>query len=144
MNNFTKLLIINIFFIINSEYSSGQTLPNSQLTKIILTVEAYLNNEVTPYNDYTIISMHEWNKEYHNGYSNIHKDFCILSYPYEELFNINEITENKIIISISPDSNYIIVQIYYQQKYYGFYSSIIITNGRKYLENIPYEINEND
>jgi hypothetical protein len=122
----------------------AQDLPNLQLNKIILTVEAFLNNEITPYNEYTIISVHEWNKRYHNGYSPVHQDFFILSYPYREVVNSDETVENKIIVSISPDNDSIIVVAKYQNKYYGFYTEIINANKRKNLGNIPFEIHEID
>jgi hypothetical protein len=122
----------------------AQVLPNSQLNKVILTVEAFLNNEITPYNEYTIISLHEWNKNYFHGYSPVHQSLYILSYPYKEIFNLNEVTENMIIISISPDNASIIVEIKYQNRYYGFYTEIINEDKRKKLGNIPYDIQEND
>jgi hypothetical protein len=139
-----KAIFFGIFFMICSVNVFGQILPNSQLDKIILIVESYLNNEISPYNEYSIVSIHEWNKIFHSGYSNVHRDFDILSYPYKEVFDLTESNENLIIISLSPDSNSIIVQIKYQNRYYGFHSKIIVANKRKYLQNIPYEIFEND
>jgi hypothetical protein len=109
-----------------------------------LTVEAFLNNEITPYNEYTIISVHEWNKNYFHGYSPVHKNYYILSYPYKIIINLIKKTENMIIISISPDNDSIIVEIKYQDRYYGFHTDIINANNRKILGNVPYDIQEND
>jgi hypothetical protein len=144
LEDILKVIYSSIFLIVCSLNIFAQELPNSQLNKIILTVEAFLNNEITPYKEYTIISVHEWNERYHNGYSPIHKDFSIISYPYKELNNSNETTENKIIVSISPDNDSIIVVIKYQNRYYGFYTEIINANKRKNLGNIPYEVHEMD
>jgi hypothetical protein len=138
LENILKVEFSSIFLLVCSLNIFAHELPNSQLNKIILTVEAFLNNEIAPYNEYTIISVHEWNKNYHNGYSYVHQNFCIQSYPYKEIFNLSEITENIIIISISPDNNSIIIQIKHQNKYYGFYTEIINANKRKYL--YPYRL----
>jgi hypothetical protein len=139
-----RVIFISIFLLACSLNLFTQNLPNSQLNKILLTVEAFLNNEITPYNEYAIISIHEWNKMYHNGYSPVHQDFSILTYPYKEIFDLIEMTENMIIISISPNNDSIIIQVKYINKFYGFHTEIINANKRKNLGNIPYEVHEND
>jgi len=68
LDDIMKIIFSGIFLFACSLNLFTQDLPNSQINKIILTVEAFLNNEITPYNEYTIISVHEWNKEYHNGF----------------------------------------------------------------------------
>jgi hypothetical protein len=83
-----------MFVLVCSLNLFAQELPNSQLNKVILTVEAFLNNEITPYNEYTIISVEEWYYDYEKGYTSVKKNYNIQSYPYEEIINLNEITEN--------------------------------------------------
>jgi hypothetical protein len=53
---------------------------------------------------------------------------------------LNEITENKIIISLSPNRDAIIINVVYQDVYYQFYSKINISENRRYLEYIPNEL----
>jgi len=89
-----KYILIVISLTLYSINIYAQVMPNSQLSKVALTVEAFLNDKTTPCNEYKIISVHEWNESYHSGYTNVHRDFCILSYPYVEIFNLNKITEN--------------------------------------------------
>ena len=144
LEDILKIIYSGIFLMVCSLHIFAQDLPNSQLNKIILTVEAFLNNEITPYNEYTIISVNEWNRSYHNGYSPVHQDFYIISYPYKELVNSYKTTEYMIIVSISPDNDSIMVVIKYQDRYYGFYTAIINANNRKNLGNIPFEIHEKD
>jgi len=139
-----KFVYSSIFLLICSLNLFAQILPSSQLNKVILTVEAFLNNEITPYNEYVIISVHEWNKRYFHGYSPVHQSFYILTYPYKEIFNLNIMADNMIQISISPDNNSIIVVTKYQNRNYGFFSEIIIENKRKKLKYVPHDKQEID
>lgn len=139
-----KFVYSSIFLFVCSLNLFAQLLLGSQLNKVILTVEAFLNNEITPYNEYVIISVHEWNKMYHNGYSPVHQSFYILTYPYKEIFSLNKMADNMIQISISPDNNSIIVVTKYQNRYYGFFTEIINENKRKKLRYVPHDIQEID
>jgi hypothetical protein len=127
---------------------SGHVFPlplvGQHLAEAVRAMEAFINNR--PYHStHSLLSVHEWNPGYHNGYAPDSKGYLLNSYPYKRAVRPTFLGRlNVIEISISPSRDMIIVDLFVNGKWYGFYSRLKKESGNTVLADVPTEAIEPD
>jgi hypothetical protein len=139
-----KKLMSGLLFFLLSSTAFSQSLDPSYVQDAVRTVEDFLNDRPC-LSSFELLSVHEWDPNFHSGHSPGSVDYVLDVYPYSPTRDHGtRDRRNRIAITVAPDRTMIVVYLTVAGRAYGFHS--LLEEGRNGLtiSEVPDEVLERD